>query len=430
MRWPAAAWGVATLGLLGCGGRELSASRPSDPSAPVSPDAAGTVATTDAGGAVATPDAGDASMTADAGPPSPPPPPSPWWTTVAVTINHLCRIRSGALYCLGMNDEGELGIGDAAASTVQFTRVWTADDWNSVAASAATATRSTCALRRGELHCWGGNGAGELGLGDTTPRNSPTRVGTRNDWRSIAMGAGAACGVAGGELYCWGEVLGEIPGGQVPARLGTWNDWDMVRVGSSMRQEFNFACGLRGGALYCWGANNHGQLGTGDTTSKASPTQVGADTDWTTVAVGSEHVCGLRNGRLYCWGANREGQLGVPIQVPIGTTDDRPTVQQIGTDANWSVISVGDSHSCGLRDGAAYCWGAALGGVLGIPSSGTFGVPETRVGSDNTWVSLSLTEDHSCGERNGDLYCWGSTLWDFGNTGPIDSPTLMPTPPG
>jgi alpha-tubulin suppressor-like RCC1 family protein len=247
------------------------------------------------------------------------------------------------------------------------------------------------------------------------------------------MGGGHACGVVDGELYCWGALLGDTPGGRVPARIGTWNDWDMVRVGDSFKPELNFACGLRSGAIYCWGANNHGQLGTGDTTSRLSPTQVGMATDWTTVAVGSEHACGLRNSRLYCWGANREGQLGVPIQVPIGNDDDHPTVQQIGTDADWSVISVGDYHSCGLRSGAPYCWGLALGGVLGLPSSGTFGVPATRVGNDNTWVSLSLTRDRSCGERNADLYCWGANtndIFGLGNTNPIDSPLLIPTPSG
>ena len=39
------------------------------------------------------------------------------------------------------------------------------------------------------LWCWGLNGFGQLGLGDTTDRLVPTRVGTDTDWARMSTGA-------------------------------------------------------------------------------------------------------------------------------------------------------------------------------------------------------------------------------------------------
>jgi len=38
--------------------------------------------------------------------------------------------------------------------------------------------------------------------------------------------------------------------------------------------------------LYSWGRNQYGQLGQGDTTSRSSPTQIGALTTWLQAAGG------------------------------------------------------------------------------------------------------------------------------------------------
>jgi alpha-tubulin suppressor-like RCC1 family protein len=132
---------------------------------------------------------------------------------------------------------------------------------------------NTCAIRQGELHCWGDNRFGQLGRGDYEQQNVPARVGDAVDWKSIELASG--------------------PG--------------------------TFACGLRGsGELYCWGDNRSGALGTGDYESRSVPTRVGDASDWSMVAVQGGvvvtggHACGIRKGELYCWGDNTFGQLGTP----------------------------------------------------------------------------------------------------------------------
>ena len=65
--------------------------------------------------------------------------------------------------------------------------------------------------------------------------------------------------------------------------------------------------------VYVWGFNYGGALGVGNTTNYSSPVQVGALTDWASVAVGGGKSClAIKfDGSLYAWGQNSSGELGV-----------------------------------------------------------------------------------------------------------------------
>ena len=56
------------------------------------------------------------------------------------------------------------------------------------------------------------------------------------------------------------------------------------------------------GTLWAWGFNNKSQLGTGNTTRRNTPIQIGTDTNWVDIAVGYEFTLALKsNGTLWAW---------------------------------------------------------------------------------------------------------------------------------
>ncbi len=70
-----------------------------------------------------------------------------------------------------------------------------------------------CALRDdGTLWCWGRNGQGQLGLGDTEDRWQPTQVPGLSTVVDAAVGSLHTCAlVESGDIYCWGvDHLGQV----------------------------------------------------------------------------------------------------------------------------------------------------------------------------------------------------------------------------
>jgi len=267
-----------------------------------------------------------------------------------------------------------------------------------------------CVTRAGALYCWGAGADGRLGLGDTTDRNRPERVGSDADWASVATGVAHTCALkTDGSVWCFGaNNVGQLGQGttlssSVPLRVA------LPGPVAQLSSEANTACVvLRSHELYCWGRNWEGNIGLDDThpgVDQLSPVRSGELSDWTLTATGDGHTCGIRGaGELFGWGRNTAANLG------LGQKDDqqRRAATRIGTNDDWQLVVSGQDSSCGIRgQSELFCWGGNSFGNLGLGDTAERLTP-TAVAPETLWVQIAIDTFHACGiDADDDLYCWG-----------------------
>ena len=219
------------------------------------------------------------------------------------------------------------------------------------ATAVATGAHHTCAVLDDlSMKCWGDNGAGQAGIGQPLVTGNQAndmgeflprvRLGTGRTVKQVALGFGHSCAILDDDsLKCWGYNgtgalgLGDTAnrgrdlsqmGDALPAvDLGPGRKAKLVASSSAATH----TCALLDDqSVRCWGWNVSGQLGQGDTVDRAvSPSDVpglvpavalgGAVTK---LAVGGRHACAmLQSGAVKCWGYNEHGELG------LGDTESR-----------------------------------------------------------------------------------------------------------
>ena len=161
--------------------------------------------------------------------------------------------------------------------------------------------------------------------------------------------------------------------------------------------------------LYSWGSNANGVLGQNNTISLSSPTQVGADTTWLSISMGSYASFSVKkDGTLWAWGSNGMGQLGQ------NDTVYRSSPTQIGALTDWKQVSCGDYSVFAVKtNGTLWSWGQNNKGQLGQNNTIALSSP-TQVGAGTTWLRCFM------GSGSG-TYGFGAaiktdnTLWVCGN---------------
>ena len=330
------------------------------------------------------------------------------WAEVFGGTNRSFAIKTdGTLWSWGNNTLGALGQGNqtSRSSPVQ---VGALTDW----AEAKISNRlfSTLAVKsNGTLWAWGGNGYGELGLGNTTNRSSPVQVGALTNWAEVSIAYGNVLAVkTDGTLWSWGFGLygalgqGNTTNRSSPVQVGALTNWSKV-----------FAISVAGlatktdGTLWAWGRNYTGQLGQGNNTDRSSPVQIGALTTWSKIAgagslyrgYGWTYTHGFfsaikTDGTLWSWGSNGYGQLGV------GNNINRSSPVQVGALTDWSKLSIngdmmyanGNTTAVIKTNGTLWAWGSNGSGAFanGITSPTRRSTPIQVLSGISDWTSVSV----------------------------------------
>lgn len=323
---------------------------------------------------------------------------------------HSCGLdRSGDVHCWGENYYGQLGIGDAGLGSISQVPVPVPGltDVKQVSAGGA----HTCAVTvSGAAKCWGRNDSGQIGDSSFTLRSLPADVtGLGSGVALINSGYFHSCAITdAGEALCWGgNGAGELGNSNMPTDSNvpvpvTGLDSGVTDISGN---DAHTCATTAGGGVQCWGYDFDGQLGNGNSPDSDFPVNVQGLNGLIAVATGNLHACAINtNGALQCWGENGSGQLGNQLN-----EDSDLPVLAAGFHSGVRAVAGGESSTCVITDeGAAWCWGDNTNGKLGNGSTEPSLTPVAVIGLDANVTSISVGMSHACAVQNGAAWCWGN----------------------
>jgi len=290
-----------------------------------------------------------------------------WSTVLSVPIDDYSVF-------IGCKTNGTLWIWSGSGAP---SRVETGTNWSTVTAGDGLSLTPYFFARQtnGTLWSWGENSGGQLGLGNTVDRATPTQVlGASSDWSKIACGQGFtiaiktngtiwSCGLNNFGTLGWGTFdFTEHP--TFAQEITSASNWSMVAAGVS------HSIALKtNSTIWTWGNNDFGQLGDSTNIERDSPIPVGTTSDWSLITAGGYHTAAIKTDRtLWAWGANDSGQLG------LGYTTDNTippygvfTPTRVGTASDWFAVAGGTRYTIALKtNGSLWAWGDNSSGQLGL----------------------------------------------------------------
>ena len=272
-----------------------------------------------------------------------------WANTKGGTLFVAAIKTDGTLWSWGNNNQGQLGLNTsgAYANKSSPTQVGSLTNWSKLSVGYGG---STLAIKTdGTLWSWGFNVNGELGLNNTTAYSSPVQVGALTNWLKVAVNYGTSVAIkTDGTLWAWGQNNGgQLGQGNIintssPKQIGALTNWSSAVT----CQQYSVAAIKTDGTLWAWGYNSAGALGTGNLTKYSSPKQVGALTNWFSIAGGySAFVAVKTDGTIWAWGQNNKGALG------LGNTTNYSSPKQIGSVVTWKQTNPSMSYSAAFALG-------------------------------------------------------------------------------
>jgi alpha-tubulin suppressor-like RCC1 family protein len=386
-------------------------------------------------------------------------------SSIAAGFERTCAVTTdGAVYCFGNGEFGANGDGTWNHSVIPV-QVKKAPGYPWPPAKAVAIGRhSTCALvTDGTVWCWGYNYDGQLGNGFLVggeqsfsvypaPVVDGASTGSLKDVTAIASGAYSVCALKGGNVWCWGaNDLGQLGD---KTQQSSSKPRQVVGVGAalSLVAGDDHACATSEGGVSCWGSNSMGQLGDGNAATASSFSVPVEGTEGVeALGAGSAQTCAIDTyRRIWCWGRDpmtiwqatpAKAALGFkPTQISsrngtscaiapdanlwcwgqndcarAGLGDEYPRDSPVLVAGIKSVkqVSVGESHTCAVTtDGKVWCWGC--GSVLDFKTGqSSFAAKPTVMGNPETMVAIAAGESFTCAISSsiGQVVCWGENKY-------------------
>ena len=156
---------------------------------------------------------------------------------------------------------------------------------------------------------------------------------------------------------------------------------------------------LTNGTTYYYRLTATDLAGTSEPTAELSATP-----KMIQVSVGDTHTCAVVNGAAKCWGEGDDHRLGRG-----SSTSDATTPVDVSSLTNRvTQIEAGDAHTCAVVDGAAKCWGEGDDHRLGRGSSTSDATTPVDVSSLTSRVTqIEAGDAHTCAVVDGAAMCWG-----------------------
>lgn len=323
--------------------------------------------------------------------------------------------NTGKVWSLGGNSSGQLGHGDTTsrqvatrieyfvANSLAIADIFASGD------AAGTADYVFFVTTGGAAYACGNNGNGQLGLGDTTQRTTPTLVTAVSSVARVTCAGNTSPHTllitTAGALWTTGyNGAGQLGQGDTTQRTtftvvsGFTNASKAAASGSSTASVGNSYVLKTDGTVWACGYNAYGQLGQGDTSTRNAFTQISSLSSITDIQAGPDYtstVAALKSdGNMYVWGYNGSGACGT-ANTTNQTSPQAPSFSGQGTISQIAVCgqaTAGQAVYARTSSGTMWAAGISTNGNLGVNSTSSTVTSFTQcVGLDGTVTDFCIT---------------------------------------